>query len=839
VTAVHAATRLGAVAAAVLEAGWLAALVVTPITFNAHSFRVFDLDKVALLRSLAVVMAAALIVRALAAAERPGARAWLRSNAVSVLALGGLAAASLSTLTSVAPRISLWGAYERWHGLATLAAYVIVFLSIATLLRTREQAERAVTAVVLVALPVSLYAIVQRAGLDPLAWSGVGAFSRTASTLGNALFLSAFLAMTVPLTVYRLVGAAGAARGSHAGLALAAAYAVTLASQVVALALSRSRGPTLAVAVGLLVLGLAWAAANGRRRLASVLTGLAAAGVLGAAALWLGVVPPPETPSLGRMGRLGDQGLYGRLLFWEGAWQLFASDPVRAVVGWGPETLRLVYPAVTPPGLARLYPGLALDRTHNETFDLLLTTGLVGLGFHVALVLAVVHAGLTALGIIRSSRASLAFAAVSLGTGIVAVALGAAIDRSGRLSGLLLSLGLVIGMGGFVACRAIAAHGERTSPAERPGLPPLLVCALLAGLAAHVLEIQVGIAVESTRLLFWAYAGLLVASTRIAADESGPRGAPSTSPLGMSLPPAMVLVALAGDFGVVGGSHAQLGAVAGLLIVTWLVGGVVVVAQAPSAAAAGRYGAVTLGALLVFFVLGRGLMLFAPAVTSVPILVHGATLLIVGVTAAALAGGGLRRLPRADARAWVVAGVVAALALGAVFFNVRVVQADVVHRQAWLALRDGRHEQAIGLARQAVKTTPWQTAYHLGLGHALIEQARRTGERAAREALFREARDALLRARALSPRDVDALAQLAHLARVWAQLSSDGRERAARFAAASDFFRRATTASPSNAVFWAEWGITERAAGREDSAREKLERARALDPIRYPAPPGR
>jgi hypothetical protein len=33
--------------------------------------------------------------------------------------------------------------------------------------------------------------------------------------------------------------------------------------------------------------------------------------------------------------------------------------------------------------------------------------------------------------------------------------------------------------------------------------------------------------------------------------------------------------------------------------------------------------------------------------------------------------------------------------------------------------------------------------------------------------------------------------------------------------------------------------MTELAAGRPDSAREKLERARALDPVRYPALPGR
>jgi len=99
-----------------------------------------------------------------------------------------------------------------------------------------------------------------------------------------------------------------------------------------------------------------------------------------------------------------------------------------------------------------------------------------------------------------------------------------------------------------------------------------------------------------------------------------------------------------------------------------------------------------------------------------------------------------------------------------------------------------------------------------------------------RERLFGEAEQSLARARALSPRDVDPIAQLAHLARVRAQHASDGGERAARLDAAGELFREATAASPSNAVLWREWGVTEQAAGRQESTREKLERARALDP---------
>ncbi len=48
-------TRLGALAAYLIEAAWLAALVVVPAAFNVYAQRTFEADKVTLLRSLALV----------------------------------------------------------------------------------------------------------------------------------------------------------------------------------------------------------------------------------------------------------------------------------------------------------------------------------------------------------------------------------------------------------------------------------------------------------------------------------------------------------------------------------------------------------------------------------------------------------------------------------------------------------------------------------------------------------------------------------------------------------------------------------------------------------------
>ncbi|MBE2235576.1 MAG: hypothetical protein IAE85_18935, partial [Anaerolinea sp.] len=58
-------TKLSRLCEAFIEAGWLAALIVTPLFFNVHSSRVFEPDKISLMRSIALVMAAAWLVKAI------------------------------------------------------------------------------------------------------------------------------------------------------------------------------------------------------------------------------------------------------------------------------------------------------------------------------------------------------------------------------------------------------------------------------------------------------------------------------------------------------------------------------------------------------------------------------------------------------------------------------------------------------------------------------------------------------------------------------------------------------------------------------------------------------
>ena len=56
-------TRLGIFCDKMIEAGWLAAVIVVPLFFNIYSQRVFEPDKLSLLRSIALVMSVAWVIR--------------------------------------------------------------------------------------------------------------------------------------------------------------------------------------------------------------------------------------------------------------------------------------------------------------------------------------------------------------------------------------------------------------------------------------------------------------------------------------------------------------------------------------------------------------------------------------------------------------------------------------------------------------------------------------------------------------------------------------------------------------------------------------------------------
>ena len=541
-------TRLGVFCDKLIEAGWLAAVVVVPLFFDVYSSRVFEPDKISTLRSIAVLMVVAWVIKVIQqgfrSREGPAQLShdqvgfWRRIVRVP-LALPTLALVIvylISTVFSVVARTSLQGSYQRLQGTYSMFSYVVIFGMMLQGVRTREQVERFVTTVVLTSIPIALYGILQHYGLDPLPWGG-DVRTRVAGHMGNTIFIAAYLIMALPLTLYRTVQSFTAILTSEedrfVDIVLGAAYIFILAVQGICIFFTQSRGPWLGLLGGLFFFFLVLAVV---RRWRWLVWGVVVAVLAAAAFLVVFNLPSSPLDSLrnvryvGRLGRVLDkeEGTSKvRLLIWKGAIEMVLPHRplerpsgdrdwmnwARPLIGYGPESMYVAYNRFYPPDLAHYEKRNATpDRSHNETFDSLVTTGLVGFLVYMWLFTSVFYYGFRWLGVISNvAQRNLFIGCWSVGGIASAVIMG--MWQGPEFVGAGLPAGIAAGLGTYLVVWGLFLS-RRTDPqgceAQASNPYDLLIAALVAAVIGHFVEIHFGIAIGVTRTYFWAYAGLLV-----------------------------------------------------------------------------------------------------------------------------------------------------------------------------------------------------------------------------------------------------------------------------------------------------------------------------------------
>ncbi len=369
-----------------MEALWLAAAVMVPLAFNPWGANAFELPKALLLRALALLMGLVALIRFIegwgSTSRTPAQRSamWLLWPALAF----GLAQTAATAL-SVNPRASLWGSYERQQGLLTLGAYLALFLFTAASLRSRAQAERLWIALVWGSAPVVVYGLLQALGLDPLGWR-TDATSPVLSTIGRANFFGSYLVLVIPLTMGRLLSIRR--RWRIVGQDAILPYVLLLIGQLICLALTQARGAWIGLGVGMLIFTLAWAVAAHNKRLATIalIAALLAAGFVALINIPNGPLDTlarfPGLDRLAALSRTNEGSAAARLTIWRATLPLVAARPW---LGYGPETMRVVFARVFPPQLV-YYQGrhVTADRAHNLWLDLWMSTGLAGLAAFVA-----------------------------------------------------------------------------------------------------------------------------------------------------------------------------------------------------------------------------------------------------------------------------------------------------------------------------------------------------------------------------------------------------------------------------------------------------------------------
>ena len=854
--------RLARVCSSILEAGWLAALVVTPLFFNLLSARTFEPDKAALLRVVALTMLAA-------GAFLVGTREWGLGNKSSIISLQSsilnpqslailLALIyALSAALGLAPRISFLGSYNRDQGVVTLAAYLLLFLVVGARLRTREQAGRLLDTVVLVSLPLAVYALLQRLGADPIPWGGYGAAvtSRVIGTQGNATFLGGYLALSIPVTLYQWLQARRQAQASRQ-----AVYGAGVVLQALALVFSDSRGAALGLALGLLVWLLAEAAWRGQRRLAQAAVGLGVAGVLLLVVLNLAGGALQGVPLLGRLGRLLDPAAGSsqvRILVWQGMSDMILAHPERLPLGSGPDAFYLGYYPYFPVDLRRLDNPLVgtHDRSHNEVLDRLAGTGVLGLGVWLLLVGGLFYAAVRGMGLLTTPRARQSVVGALAGGAALGAALPALLTGSLRYAGLGLGVGLVLGLTAWLAARALTPtpDGERS--------PALAVLPMLLGaLVAHFVDIQVGPAVTATETLFWVLAGMVIGirewglgmperdgadvvttpspvsarqpATRARRSARTSPAVPQPTPYSLLPTPlyglvgGLVMVTLTYGFVVRGVNLTP------SLLVLVVLGIVTLAAGAVLASSPGRFLAVAAGVWAVYLVVH--LLVALPTPNPGP----PAFTLFVVVLLAWLVGFALldRPAPAAEAtpsgrptRALALGVPALALALvGLWSLSLQPIFADSYVRIGQLYSQLGRWNEAVAAYEEGIARAPGQDFFLPNVAQAYLAQAQTASDPSARQAAFERSRALLREASRLSPRNPEYLVNLGAAEQYWADKWATSETKAHLQDMAGDKYKLAVELAPRDPHALRRWGRLKLDQQQPAEAIPLLERAVAL-----------
>jgi O-antigen ligase len=375
-------------------------------------------------------------------------------------ALALLAAAGLSAAFSLDRPLSLFGGYpDPVFSLAGLSLGVVA-LALGGGIAAGGLAPALRRGFVWVSVPVSLYALLQRAGLElwmPL--DGLPTGGRPVSTLGSPLFLGAYLAMVLPLALET-----AREEGSRRVAARAA-----LVPLLAALAATLARSAWLGAAAGALL----WGALRGEGGVRRRPLALAALALLLAGGAAVSVLRPGV--------RAEDR---WRTEAWSIAGRAFMESPV---LGTGPDAFGIPYRALRG-GSGALSASVGQTQAHDDLLQILATMGLLGFLAYLWLQLRLGARLLDAAGDGEAAAAGAAalavwtaakFTAASFSTvwpaalfaGVCAGAPGEEGPFRRRMTAGLLTAALLFG--GFAALRAASAdrQARRGRLARRAGLP--------------------------------------------------------------------------------------------------------------------------------------------------------------------------------------------------------------------------------------------------------------------------------------------------------------------------------------------------------------------------------
>ncbi len=326
-----------------------------PLVFSIAQDDVFALPKTTLAVSLAALLAVLLVARWVASGRPRRQPSWL------ALALAWFVAWNLlAAWFAIDPGHALVGERYQYQGLAATLAYVTFMVAAWTTVRGQRRRSILLVSVAATAVIVATYALIQRAGLDPI-WSTLPE-DRVFSTLGQANALAASLVIAVPMV---------AALGARGGWAWHVGAGAALALIVPAVGFTLSRGGFLGLVI--VVIMLAAGAWRIRPRLSPNRRWLAASALLATIALATVATVPDVRAAVERVAAralltpdLSEGSTRMHLDQWAVGASIIADHPV---LGTGQDTYVLIFDRyrdrVLAPERAALLSHFRPESPHN------------------------------------------------------------------------------------------------------------------------------------------------------------------------------------------------------------------------------------------------------------------------------------------------------------------------------------------------------------------------------------------------------------------------------------------------------------------------------------------
>ncbi len=298
----------------------------------------------------------------------------------------------MATLTSIDPTLSLYSHFERGTGLLFLLIVMGASLVVGMLITTREQ----LRTYVLYPMAISggilgFFTWIGVSGLGISSWVILGSSSGGGGTMGNSsfagtmfifsFFVAGCLFLTESRAAYKKVLLGILALVLVNPVMISIAWFKPLAGTILGF-IGDARGATISLLVGIAVAGLVYVIYSGNRMMRKSAQVLLCVIVLGiVATVGLLMVPGSRVHDY-FVATTGE----ARFIYWGMALQQVADYPI---LGTGPETFRYAHERFyTADLIARGEPWA--DKVHNVYLEQLLTTGVIGFGVYMALLVVLV-----------------------------------------------------------------------------------------------------------------------------------------------------------------------------------------------------------------------------------------------------------------------------------------------------------------------------------------------------------------------------------------------------------------------------------------------------------------